>query len=47
MPKLALGLLDVKPSKPAEKPEIMPKVTLSQKMVLNINLESDTVNNLI
>ena len=38
MPKLALGLLDVNPSKPAEKPEIMPKATLSQKMVLKINL---------
>ena len=47
MPKLALGLLDVKPGKPAEKPEIMPKAALSQKMVLNINLESAMINNLI
>ncbi len=47
MPKLALGLSDVKPSKPAEKPEIMPKATLIQKMVLNINLESAMINNLI
>ena len=47
MPKLALGLLDVKPSKPAEKPEIMPIAALSQKMVLNINLESAMINNLI
>ena len=47
MPKLALGLLDVKPSKPSEKPEIIPKATLSQKMVLNINLESAMINNLI
>ena len=47
MPKLALGLLDVKPSKPAEKPEIIPKATLSLKMVLNINLESAMINNLI
>ena len=47
MPKLALGLLDVKPSKPAEKPEIMQKAALSQKMVLNINLESGMINKLI
>tara|TARA_B100001750_G_scaffold17662_1_gene12148 strand:+ start:1203 stop:1367 length:165 start_codon:yes stop_codon:yes gene_type:complete len=38
---LASGLSDVKPRSPAEKPEITPKATLIQKIILNTKLESD------
>jgi len=41
MPILASGLSDVKPRRPAEKPEITPKATLIQKITLNTKLELD------
>lgn len=47
MPILAEGLRDVKPSKPAESPDPMPNMTLSQKIILKINVESGVVNHLI
>tara|TARA_B100000686_G_scaffold32036_1_gene33473 strand:+ start:2416 stop:2580 length:165 start_codon:yes stop_codon:yes gene_type:complete len=40
---LASGLSDVKPRRPAEKPEITPKATRIQKITLNTKLELDMV----